>query len=224
MKARYSLGLVLLTVACAVLRLPAASAATCQPSGGMLDTRIGLVPYLGGKPDDFQQFNLIMGTKFQRMSGALTGNGLPAVGTITLEQRQGIFKTWPEQESYVTTNHFLSLWQGLIDISAQPPQAVSNIYLGPFKGPLNAPMVTLPLPIRPADMANTLDTHSMVTLYALAMNARASKCPANVSKTYLDMALAIYKDLIKQGVNNADVDAIGRAIKDMNQKASLATP
>lgn len=223
MKARHRLVIILLTIACAFLRPLSVMAATCQPGGGTLDTQIALIPYVG-KSEDFQMFNAIMLRKFRSMSSALTGNGLPDVGTIDLQQRQGVFKTWPEEESYVTSNHYLSLWQGMIDSSGQPPQASSNIYLGRFKGQLKDPEVTLPLALKPSDAANTMDTHTMVTFYALAMNAIASKCPASVSKTYLDLALAIYKDLVKHGANGGHVDDIGHAIEAMNQKATLTTP
>src|SRR5258708_2624472 len=192
-----------LAAACMVWPITAAQAATCQPGGGKLDTRIALFPYIGD-PVAFSQFNMVIAKKFRIMSDSLTGRGLPDIGDIDLLPLHGKLDTPQKQANYMSQNPYLSLWQGVIQKPGATAKAVSYIYLCPFKGPLSTAEVTLSLPIIADDGANKLYTHSIVTFYALAMNAIASKCPANVPKAYLDQALASFENLKSRGVKDND--------------------
>ena len=70
----------------------------------------------------------------------------------------------------------------------------SKIYLGNLKGHLNDATITVDLPIKDEEFDTTRDTHSVVTLYALAMDARQMNRPENEINALLAEALSRFPD------------------------------
>jgi len=191
--------------------------AACSASG--LDTQIGLFRY-GGDPLDFDTFQKVIAARFRQMSYEFDKPGQPDISGLQLS---GPLNAPPDASAKVLKTYadanlqFLALWTGTIETKNDSKTAFSNIYLGRFNGTLAPPEVRLSLPVTMQDVSNTIDTHSMVTFYALAMNARVASCPANVVKALMDKASAKYQDLARRHYTDIEVDRVGQAIKDFEK-------
>jgi hypothetical protein len=80
----------------------------------------------------------------------------------------------------------LEVFRGRIRTDGNLYSVRSKIYLGDLKGHLNEATITVDLPIKDEEFDTTRDTHSAVTLYALAMDARERRRP----KTEINALLA----------------------------------
>jgi hypothetical protein len=69
--------------------------------------------------------------------------------------------------------------------------------------------------IEPENVPSTNDTHSLVTYYVLAMDARRLKCKPVVVRDFLSNAYSILQDLKKRpGGIDGDLAAMEAIIKD----------
>lgn len=71
----------------------------------------------------------------------------------------------------------------------------SEVFLGDLKGDLKKDSVTLDLPISDEQFDTTRDSHTIVTLYALAMDAKKRNRPGNEVLAFLSEANARLPDL-----------------------------
>ncbi len=73
----------------------------------------------------------------------------------------------------------------------------SNVFLGELKGELATPIITLDMPISDNEFDSTRDSHSLVTLYAMAMDAKNRGRPPYEIISILSEANAIAEDFKK---------------------------
>lgn len=74
----------------------------------------------------------------------------------------------------------------------------SNIFLGELQGDLAEPIIILDLPISDDEFDSTRDSHSLVTLYAMAMDAKKRGRPPYEIISILSEANAIAEDFKKE--------------------------
>jgi len=197
--------------------------AGCPSNAPNLDTQIKLLTYQGD-PGSFESFRYIMRVKFGRMADQLTRGGMPDLSGLSLSPAvPDTLQTRADVKTFMDAHpEFLTLWRGAIETSGGVRQAISDIFLGRFKGDLRQPDVALSIPIEANNAASTLDSHSMVVLYALAVNANTSKCSPDVVKALLDRALMSYDDLKQRGLDSDnDIRTVGAAITSMSGKRAL---
>jgi len=85
------------------------------------------------------------------------------------------------------------VWAG--EKPGQPYRVESLIYIGSLRGSFPHAEVVVKLPIKPEQVPTTNDSHSAVTYFALAMEARRLKCDPAVSIGLLGKARSAIKDI-----------------------------
>jgi len=94
----------------------------------------------------------------------------------------------------------------------------SEIFLGDLKGLLAMPSITLDLPIVDEEFDSTSDSHSVTTLYALAMDAQKRGRPKDEVLMFLSEAYGRMPDLPQnvQGIRDLQ-EAIRQSIEQVKQ-------
>lgn len=81
------------------------------------------------------------------------------------------------------------LWPG------QPHFVDSRVFIGDLRGRFPASEIHVRMPIQPELVPSTNDSHSLVTYYALAMDARQLKCDPAIVRSLLSRAWSVLQDL-----------------------------
>lgn len=89
----------------------------------------------------------------------------------------------------------------------------SEIYLYELKGKLARNQITIEQEYSTHDFRFSRDVHSMVTLYALAMDAKRRRLPSYVILEYLQKAYAILND-IPQRTRSTDINELFNAVSE----------
>ena len=98
---------------------------------------------------------------------------------------------------YWKKSHALEVLSGVVYVKDELPYVVSNIYFGDLADNLNKKMITVEMKLVPEEWKTLNDSHSLVTLFSLAMDAKRTQKPRGVISEYLSSALNIANDLIK---------------------------
>lgn len=131
--------------------------------------------------------------------------GLPITDTLTNRQRR---------QAYWTDTHALELLRGTL-WSGTPYFVDSEIYIGDLRGRFPRNEVHMRFAIEPENVPSTNDTHSLVTYYVLAMDARRLKCEPALVRRFLSNAYSILEDLKgRSGGLDGDLAAMEAIIKD----------
>ncbi|MBA7678840.1 hypothetical protein ES703_87118 [subsurface metagenome] len=90
----------------------------------------------------------------------------------------------------------------------------SCFYLGKLRAYLPHEVITVELPIKSTEFANTKDSHTLVILYALAMDARSLGYPKDRIALFLKAAENKISDLERRrGSLSGDLAGLKRAIR-----------
>lgn len=90
----------------------------------------------------------------------------------------------------------------------------SRFHLAEASTDLSADIVTLSLPIKAEEFANTRDTHTLVILYALAMDAKRMGLSTDSIAVLLGAATNVIADLERRAAGlNPDLDRLEKAIE-----------
>lgn len=111
--------------------------------------------------------------------------GSPISDTLTNPEKRHVY--WRDTNALELLRG--TLWQG------NPYFVDSEIYIGDLRGNFPRREVHTRLLIAPENVPSTNDTHSLVTYYALAMDARRLQCEPALVRHFLSRAYSILQDL-----------------------------
>ena len=121
-------------------------------------------------------------------------------------------------KEYWRRNQALELLRGSIFPVDGSFSVMSRIYLGELSGGLGSTSVLVSLPISPNEFGNANDSHSLVTYYALAMEAKRLQCSPGVVVGLLSRAREKAADLDRRDIGDPEIERVRQAIE-----AELAT-
>ena len=170
-------------------------------------TRIMVVPYIGDK-EQFQSFRGIIETKIDRLKEDFPPK-YAYTRDIHLEDAE---KKPSDFEGFWRETGSLAILSGIVFPQNQKSYVNSTFYLYDLKGNLGSDSVTLDLAIEPEEYGATRDTHSIVTLYALAMDAKRLGYPPDVVFRFLSRAYEISTSL-PNPARRGDIVRVIEAIK-----------
>lgn len=179
--------------------------------------KIHMFKYYGAEAGEQQVgvFKNVLKTKIITMIEELTNVGqnfdylndlkfLPIEKDLPSSPRE-ISKFWEE-------SHSLQLLSGTIHSKDNVVTVNSSVYLGDLKGSLSKRLIEIEMSISPNHFRSNHDSHSLMTLYALAMDAKRLNLPSEMVALYLGKAHAIVQDL------NAELPEV-KSLKDAVEKA-----
>ncbi len=118
----------------------------------------------------------------------------------------GIHRVWQE-------SNYLALFSGdVITSPGSPTFIVSDIYLGSYRTDHADRPIKCELPYVRDEAINLHDSHILVTLYALAMDAKTTKLPREAVLALLAEAQTISNDLRRRQAMQGDVAMIASAV------------
>jgi hypothetical protein len=121
--------------------------------------------------------------------------------SIVLDEKTGkpkIFEgNMQELDEHWKKSGALGVLNGRLRLQDKIITVRSNVFLGELKGELASPIITLDMPITDDEFDSTRDSHSLVTLYAMAMDAKKRGRPPYEILSILSEANAIAKDFKK---------------------------
>lgn len=205
------------------LLLPAALACDLQAAGGGPRRTIVLFDYSGAEQGEAKnQYSLFKGALRDKMTVWLEEladlrSGAPFLDDIRLHPQGSA--SLPDTlagprdvEEYWRRNRALELLRGGVLPGDGSFSVQSRIYLGDLRGGLGSPSVAVSLPIAGSEFANASDSHSLVTYYALAMEAKRLGCPSGVVVGLLGRAREKAADLVRRNMGGPEIERIGRVI------------
>lgn len=210
---------------------PNSAIAKCEP---VKRIQLRLYEYGGAKaPETYNAFSIfhgILSRKLESLSSEIFDADLEidyvnnlAIIPESFEQIQtspnGLnkkFAIWRDE------NNLLLLLSGNLFETKQNDYIVqSQIFWGELQGHVQKKFATTELPIDARNSANLMDSHTLVTLFALGMDAIKRKCDSSVAIHFLQHANEIAEDLKKRGSLEPDISKIHLSI--LHEMAALAT-
>lgn len=126
-------------------------------------------------------------------NAALPELELIAAGADTLTSATALQQYWLQ-------THSLELFKGVLEPAERGGYGVrSRIYLGDLGAPLQTKSVLVSMKIAATEMANTMDAHSIVTYFALAMDLQRRRCDRAVVAGVLSKVQEKLADLKRRG-------------------------
>ena len=192
-----------------VLLAAAPAALACDPAIDPLGPRakVYLFDYGGAESADARdrhsQFQAAMLDKAERWGEELSRLG---VGSDYLEQLE-VIKAGKDTlagkpalvSNYWTKSHALQLMSGIVDGASGQYSVRSRLYLGGLRGALDSPSLIVGMPIAASQFGNVMDSHSIVTFYALAVDAERRHCDRAVAIALLNSLNEKVTDLKRRG-------------------------
>lgn len=192
-----------------LLQLATPTALACDAAIDPLGPRakVYLFEYGGAESaearDRHSQFQAAMLDKAERWGEELSRLG---VGADYLEQLQ-VIKAGKDTLAgkpalvgrYWRDSHALQLMSGMVDGTAGQYSVRSRLYLGELRGALESSSLIVGMPIAPNQFGNVMDSHSIVTFYALALDAERRRCDRAVAIALLNSLNEKVSDLERRG-------------------------
>lgn len=152
------------------------------------------------------QFSYVSSLRANFVHGVTSDEHLPFRGS-----GQDLYDHWYSSGA-------LQVMWGRIRSSDSKSSVRSEIFLGDLKGALDAPSLTLDLPIVDEEFDTTRDSHTVTTLYALAMDAEKRGRPKDEVLMFLSEAYGRLPDLPQdipgmKGLKEAILQSIKEAKK-----------
>lgn len=116
-------------------------------------------------------------------------------------------------KEYWRRNQALELLRGSVFPVDDSFSVTSRIYLGELSGGLGSTSVSVSLPISPDEFGNANDSHSLVTYYALAMEAKRLQCAPGVVVGLLGKAREKAADLDRRNMGDPEIQRIRQAVE-----------
>jgi hypothetical protein len=191
-----------------------ATAQTCPRSGTNLQPRL-IIPLFRYEPtsdstarSQFELFRSVVGTKLSTLAeeakGAAIHSGVQTTNFpdgLTLYLRAGqplddTLQDLTKRRQYWEQSDSLQLLRGRVWLGVPgKPFVQSDIYIGELRGAFPRPEVVVRLAVDPDEVATTNDSHSVVTYFALAMEARRLGCDQAIARSFLARASSILRDI-----------------------------
>lgn len=210
-----------------------AAAQVCPPSGAIVQPRL-IIPLFRYEPaadsvarSQFDLFRSVIGTKLSTLAEEAKAGGLHSnaqtssfPGGLTLYLRSGqplddTLQDSTQRRQYWKQSNSLELLRGRVWLGApgNPHFVQSDIYIGELRGAFPRPEVTVKLAVDPDEVSTTNDTHSVVTYFALAMEAKRLGCDPAVSRRFLARAASILRDIQRRaGTLSRDLAELETAV------------
>jgi hypothetical protein len=196
--------------------------ATLDDARALPRLRIAILPSrVDAASPQLQQFHEVLAGKILNVSQtfAAEGDEYGYVNQLKVLSEGPLTPSVQEMTDYWKSSHALELVRGQVDSSSQPLTVHSVIFLGDLAPNTLRATVHLDVKITPEDFAKTHDSYSVVTLYALALDAQRLKRPTSVIATFLSKARDIAQQIDDPAGDIADIrDAVDTML------ASLAGP
>ncbi|MGA1840953.1 MAG: hypothetical protein ACMUIU_10035 [bacterium] len=149
-------------------------------------------------------FNYISNLRPDFVTDLTSNKHLPFSGS-----QKDLFDHWD-------TSGALEVLLGRIRLNGSDFSVRSKIFLGNLKGNLKHPSIQLDLPIVDEQFDTTKDSHTVITLYALAMDAQQRGLPNDIILTFLSEAYVRLPDLPEDMPEINDLkEAIKKAIEQI---------
>jgi hypothetical protein len=195
-------------------------------------TMIPMFPYAGDPPEAsgrFIFFQKILSDKFQELAVSFNNTAeaeyLARLSIRTFNDEaplslEDIRTCWEKAQA-------LEIMHGIIVQRTDGYWVISRIYIGDLGGVyLDAKALKVELRISEREFGSIIDSHSLVTLFALAMDAKRCKLPPYYVLSLLAKAKDIYADILRRTGDSKPVDpdmfktheAILRACDDVGQR------
>jgi hypothetical protein len=185
------------------------AAAGCDPAVDPLGPRakVFLFDYGGAESpvarDRHSQFQAAMLDKAERWGEELSQLG---VGADYLEQLQ-VVRAGRDTlagnpalvRKYWSDSHALQLMSGIVDASDGQFEVRSRLFIGDLRGSLPTSSLLVGMPITASQFGNVMDSHSIVTFYALAIDAERRRCDRAVTIALLNALDEKVADLKRRG-------------------------
>jgi hypothetical protein len=152
-----------------------------------LSTLIGEIqPPIGKRDQATGQLDVpVQALEYLENVGVHMPSGSPIKDTLTTVQLKKIY--WDQTNALELLRG--TLWPG------NPYFVDSEIYIGDLRGEYPRGEIRARLLLEPERVPSTNDTHSLVTYYALAMDARRLECDPAIVRDLLSRAMSILQDL-----------------------------
>lgn len=181
----------------------------CDPAIDPLGPRakVYLFDYGGAESQDarnrLSQFQSAMLDRAERWAEELSRLG---VGADYLRQLQ-VIKAGPDTlagsptqvRDYWTRSHALQLMSGIVDGAHGQFSVRSRMFIGDLRGSLDSSSLVVGMPIVASQFGNIMDSHSVVTYYALALDALRRRCDRAVAIALLNSVDEKVTDLRRRG-------------------------
>jgi hypothetical protein len=134
-------------------------------------------------------------------------------------QEKNLLFSPAELSNFWKESHALEILSGLVHLKGDTVTVYSQVYLGDLNGSLRKKHIDLEMSIAPGNFRFNNDSHSLITLYALAMDAKRRNLPSDVVASYLSKAHEIAQDL--QTALPGDLkDAVEKALEELKTVAT----
>lgn len=231
---------VLAVFALVIVTIPVCAVAQVCPSADAKMSQRVLIPLFQYQPtadttsrSQFELFRSVLTTKLStladeakgaalaagmRSSGFPTGLGLYLPNNKPLEDT---LDDSTQRKLYWEKSNALELLRGRVWLGSQgrPHTVQSDIYIGDLRGAFPRPEVTVQLAVEPDEASTTNDSHSVVTYFALGMEAKRLGCDQAISRAFLARARSILADIRRRpGGLSGDLAVLAKVIEQELQK------
>lgn len=230
--------LVAFALGIAVFAVPA-PAQVCPRADAKLPQRV-IIPLFQYQPtadttskSQFELFRSVLSTKLSALAdeakGAASASGtrpsdFPSGLGLYVPKNQPLDDTLgdsAQRKLYWEKSNALELLRGRIWLGSQgtPHTVQSDIYIGDLRGAFPRPEVTVRLAVEPDEASTTNDSHSVVTYFALGMEARRLGCDQAITRAFLARARSILLDIRRRpGGVSGDLAVLEKVIEQELRK------
>lgn len=164
--------------------------------------------------DKHSQFQKVMHQKARTWGQELGRLGVQAAYLEDLKVKLAGRDEPDDFRQFWSVTQALELMSGIVDGAAGQYTVTSELFIGDLRGTLDSDSLIVGMPITPSQFGNIVDSHSIVTFYALALDAERRRCDPAVSVALLSALEEKIADLRRRGGPlDPGVDRIGRAAR-----------
>jgi len=220
-------------IAALLFAIPAA-AQVCPPAGAKLEPRV-LIPLFRYEPvtdnaaaSHFRLFSSVLNTKVAALAGEASSGAARAafasglrIYTHANQPLDDTLQDAAQRKDYWDKSNSLGLLRGRIwpGAAGKPQSVQSDFYIGELRGAFPRPELTVQLPLDENQVSTTNDSHSVVTYYALAMEARRLGCDQAISRGLLARAASILRDIRRRaGKLSGDLAVLATVISQEEKR------
>ncbi len=201
----------------------------CLNDTGQPRVTVVLFQYAGTEHGDevknfFSRFRLMLQRQLETIPGDIAYRSIGSVDLNTLR----VFFAGPDtiqnladRTDYSSRDGILEVLRGDVQRVGQRFQVTSYVFLGERKGKLTRPEIAISMPIHTAAYANTRDGFTLISTYALAVDAHLRQCPGPLVTALLDSARNRITTIeARGGEREPAFDDVKRAIQVLEMELS----
>ena len=223
----------------ALMLAPAVLAQRCPPAGSAIEPRLRISLFRYEPTTDnaaasqFQLFASLLNTKVSTLADEVKASR-SASGAAKNDFPDGVYlytrAGQPLDDTLQNPNRRKTHWEDTAALEllrgrvwatgpGKPYVVQSDIYIGELRGQFPRPEISVKLPIVDSEASTTSDSHSVITYYVLAMEAKQLSCDQAIARGLLARALSILKDIRRRGGNiSGDLAELERIVVEQLTK------